>query len=126
MEVSSLCTYNEVGSEETEAVGLLAAELEVSEYEVFALSHRLWFGTEASEEVLNTVFKQYLFQERIPFWAHDAVRKAVCMLEEGSFDPRAFGIEPPEAQTAMKVKGYLFAALLVILVLLMCVVTRDA
>jgi hypothetical protein len=125
MEVPSLCTYNEVGSEETGAVGLLAAELEVSEYEVFALAHRLWFGTEAPEEVLKAVFKQYLFQERIPFWAHDAVRKAVCMLEEGTFDPRSFGMEPPTAPSAMKVKGYLFAALLVIQVFLMYLVTRD-
>jgi hypothetical protein len=124
MEVPSVCMYNEVGSEEMEAVGLLAAELEVSEYEVFALSHRLWFGTEAPEEVLKTVFKQHLFRERIPFWTHDAVRKAVCMLQEGTFDPLAFGPEPPEASPAMKVKDYLFAALLAALVFLMCLVTR--
>ncbi len=54
-----------------------AAELDTSEFEIFRLAHRAWFGHDAEEKSLERMFAVYMFHDRVPLWVRHLCRDIV-------------------------------------------------
>ncbi len=70
-----------------------AALLGVREYDLFGLAWRRWSGRAADEWALETSFVAYMFHQRVPPWVRHFCRDVLARQAEGTFDPRAFGVE---------------------------------
>lgn len=54
-----------------------AAKLDVSEFEVFRLAHRAWFGRDGNVKSLERVFVVYMFYGQVPAWVRHQCRDMV-------------------------------------------------
>lgn len=61
-------------SQDQQAISLASRSLHVSEYGLFELAYRKWYGAEASESQLEASYTQYLFSGRAPCWVRQYVR----------------------------------------------------
>jgi len=97
-----------------------AALLRVSEFEVFRLAYRQWFGQAPREPALSAPFQNYLQSARVPAWVRAFVRQVSTLQQEGRLDPGEFGIAPPPPATPASVlTGVVaFAALCLVVVML--------
>ena len=78
-----------------------AALLEVSEYRVFELAHRAWFGAAPRAAPLERSFFDYLCRDRVPPWVRAFARAVVARGREPGFDPAEWGAPfRPPARTA--------------------------
>lgn len=48
----------------------------VSEYELFQLAYRAWYGSEPEEQRLEKIFVAYLFTGRMPAWVRDLAQRS--------------------------------------------------
>ena len=55
--------------------------LETSEYEIFRRAYRHWYGSDPSEELLDTLFGAYLRHQTYPAWARHYSREVVIRFE---------------------------------------------
>lgn len=108
----------------------VAALLRVSEFEVFRLAYRQWFGQPPLEPALKAPFQGYLQTAVAPAWVRAFVRQVLALQREGNLDPRALGVPPvPPATTRSVVTGVaalIGLCLLVALLVHMIVVLQDA
>ncbi len=51
-----------------------AAQLDVSEFEIFRLAHRAWFGRDGDEKSLERIFVAYMFHGKVPLWVRHLCR----------------------------------------------------
>ncbi len=72
-----------------------ATLLRVSEFEVFRLAYREWFGRLATNKEIDVTFARYLGQSAVPVWVRNFTRKINQLNDEGHLDAREFGIQPP-------------------------------
>ncbi len=78
------------------AVYAISQFLFMSEFDLFHLSYRQWFGHDIPDDKLEVIFVNYMFKEIVPFWVTDLVRKAQDKLRCGEFDPADYGVRMPE------------------------------
>ncbi len=71
----------------------VAALLGVREFDLFGLAWRRWSGTAADKRALETSFVGYMFHQRVPPWVRHFCREVLARQADGTFDPRAFGVE---------------------------------
>jgi hypothetical protein len=57
------------------ALHLTAAALEVSEYQVFLRAYRDWYGDEPRERLIDASFGSYLRKGEIPVWVRHFARR---------------------------------------------------
>lgn len=69
-----------------------AALLDITEYLVFKLAYKDWFGERATDERVEPHFVKYMFQEIVPIWVRQYTRKVIKLDEEGSLNPRSLGV----------------------------------
>lgn len=51
-----------------------AGQLDVSEFEIFRLAHRAWFGNDGNEKSLEYVFVAYMYYGKVPLWVRHLCR----------------------------------------------------
>ena len=51
-----------------------AGQLDVSEFEIFRLAHRAWFGHDSDEKSLEHVFVAYMYYGKVPLWVRHLCR----------------------------------------------------
>lgn len=97
-----------------EAAGLL----QVTEFKLFELAYREWYGVRPKARVIEVHFRNYMFNMVIPAWVSHFCRRIVELGQAGSLDPRDFGIYQRlpskrmmrigKAYTAMLLAAFLF------------------
>jgi hypothetical protein len=106
--------------DDVQAVVYAAATLQTSEFEVFRLAYREWFGRPAETRDMEACFHRYLATTRAPAWVRSFVRRIRKLADEGCLDLNMFGLESPspasKAQIALGVS--LLAGLLTIVAFL--------
>ena len=83
-----------------DARGVLDAAyvLRVSEFDLFRLAYRRWYGGDAETKWLEQVFARYMFQQKVPIWVRQfcrdvLARRAASSVEGHAFDRREFGAD---------------------------------
>lgn len=89
-----------------------AALLQVTEFKVFELSYKAWYGVAAKQPVIEGHFRRYMFQQIIPVWVAGFCRRVVELEQQGALNPREFGIYQRLPNRRMKLIGKTYAALL--------------
>ncbi len=84
---------------DVQAVADVAQLLRVSQFRVFEIAHKEWFGRGIPERVLEPVFVKFLYSQSPPAWVRQFARNVLRLNERGEFDPRAFGLPPMPAET---------------------------
>ncbi len=90
---------------DVQAVLNTSALLEITEFEVFRIAYRDWFGKRAADNVIEPFFTDYMFNEVVPAWVRHFTRLVIDLAREGRLDPRQFGITPRPFSLSMAARG---------------------
>lgn len=90
-----------------------SAALEVTEFRLFELAWREWFGGRPDEARLENHFAAYMFADRVPHWVRDFARRILELDARGQLDPKSFGIWQRLPSTRMRFVAKVYAAMLV-------------
>jgi len=71
-----------------------AALLEVTEFELFRIAYRRWFGAEIGDDGLERHYLPYMFKGRVPVWVRHVAREVIDEAEREVLDPLAYGVHP--------------------------------
>ncbi len=89
-----------------------AALLQVTEFKVFELAYKAWYGVAARQAVIEVHFRNYMFRQVIPVWVAGFCRRVVEMEQAGTLNPKDFGIYHRLPNRRMMLIGKTYAALL--------------
>ena len=65
--------------------------LQIGEFQFLQLSYREWFGDDIPESAMDSLFKLYMLNGEVPFWARDYARRILRLDDTGGLndsDPR--------------------------------------
>ena len=103
--------------EDTRDVLAASSLLQITEFHLFELAFERWFGRKAREGELEACFARYMFACRAPFWVRQYCREVETKENEGSLDPREFGVLPRVVPDTWARRGLRHASLLLLLVI---------
>ena len=69
--------------------------LDITEYHLFELAYRDWFGDEPATHQVEPAFVNYMFNSIIPTWVRQFARKTLRSQSENSHIPRAARFQAP-------------------------------
>jgi len=106
-----------------------SAALEISEFDLFELAYRQWYGKNAAREFIEKVYSGYMFGNLVPPWVRQFCREVVDLYEQNRLKPEDYGIELPVYNETMARKGlrytFFIALYMVALHLFAYLVTLD-
>lgn len=82
-----------------------AALLEVTEFELFGIAYRRWYGTAIDDRELEPLYLPYMFHGRVPLWVRQLAREVIAKAETDSLDPKIYGILPKPLSMDMYNRG---------------------
>lgn len=82
-----------------------AALLEVTEFELFRIAYRRWFGTDIRDRELERFYLPYMFRGRVPPWVRQLTRAVIAAAETDTLDPRSYGVLPRPVSMDMYNRG---------------------
>lgn len=91
--------------------------LQITEFHLFELAYERWFGRNAEERELEACFARYMFASRAPFWVRQFCRDVSIMDNDGSLNPRDFGVLPQEIPDTWARRGLCHTALMILIVI---------
>ena len=94
-------TFNEV-----EAVQFVGQFLEVSEYEVFQLAYKDWYGKRMTSGTMDYRFENYLDEDVVPFWVWTFVKGVIKKYEQDEVKRTDYGIETKILTMPQKIMGW--------------------
>ena len=103
------------------AVIQTAGLLDISEFRVFELAYRRWYGRRPESSQLEHWFGDYLRQAAVPFWVRYFVRDVLYRAGAGTLEPADFGIQAQPLSPRARRRGLLLSALVLALVVLLLV-----
>jgi len=104
-----------------------AAELQVTEFKLFELAYRDWYGHPPKPQVIEVFFRNYMFNRIIPVWVSHFSRRIVEEARAGTLDPRRYGVYQRLPSRRMQRIGQAYTAmLLVAFVILMYMAYGEA
>lgn len=89
-----------------------AALLQITEFRIFELAYKEWFGHRPRPYIIERYFKDYMFNRAIPAWVTHFCRRVVALGHAGELDPRDFGIYYRLPSRRMTRIGQLYIAFL--------------
>jgi hypothetical protein len=95
------------------AVLRTSALLGISEFRLFHIAYRFWYGREADEDQIERYFVPYMFKDVVPPWVRHFTNRVQTLDRDGTLDPSAFGIRPRQANRGDVQRGRLYAMYLV-------------
>lgn len=101
-----------------------SAVLEITEFEVFRIAHREWFGQEVGDADIEPYFTRYMFQEQVPFWVRHFTHHVTELEKRGVLDPRQFGIQPRRYSASMAARGMRYLIIIVMVVATLVIVAQ--
>lgn len=87
--------WSGIANDDSRDVITAAAVLSISEFEIFRLAYRNWFGRIPEENALGVFFGHYLQNQSVPMWVRAFTRRVKQLDAAGRLDVREFGLEPP-------------------------------
>lgn len=84
--------FDEDISADVAAILQTAAVLDATEYLVFQLAYKDWFGKKATDVRVEPHFSRYMFGEIVPIWVRQYTRKVIKLDQDGGLNPRALGV----------------------------------
>jgi len=96
-----------------------AALLHLREFDLFRAAWRNWFGQTPDDKVLDRVFVDYLFHQRVPFWVRHFANRAIRDVEAGRTDWRKLGIADYPTQEPVPDLGSAYLAITYVAVLVL-------
>ncbi len=99
---------------DVQAVLETSAILEITDFEVFRIAYRDWFGHLALDGVIEPFFTDYMFNDIVPAWVRHFTRLVLGLAREGRLDPQRFGIEPRPVSTSMVARGLRYLIIVVL------------
>lgn len=90
-----------------------SALLEITEFEVFRIAHRRWFGSPVADREIEPFFADYMFSYVVPFWVRHFTHEVMRLSHEGAVDPRQFGIRPRPVSDKQALKGLWYLLIVV-------------
>lgn len=109
-------TYDDEEIEpDTREVLEASSVLQITEFRLFELAYRRWFGEATSEERIERYYCGYMFKAIAPFWVRHYCRDVIAHDKTGDLDPTDFGVFPAPESDSMVHKGirYTFVVFLV-------------
>ena len=82
-----------------------AALLDITEFELFRIAHRRWFGSPVADRDIEPIFADYMFSYEVPVWVRHFTHEVMRQRREGRVDPRQFGVRPPIVSDKQALKG---------------------
>ena len=73
-----------------EAAGLL----EVTEFELFRIAYRRWFGANIGDDGLERHYLPYMFKKDVPAWVRHLAREVIAKAEDEVLEPQDYGVMP--------------------------------
>jgi hypothetical protein len=92
-----------------------AALLEVTEFELFRIAYRRWFGADIRDRELERFYLPYMFGSQGPPWARPLTRTVSAEAEAEALDPRSYGIMPRPLSMDMYNRGLRYFLWLVVI-----------
>ncbi len=89
-----------------------AALLQVTEFRIFELAYKEWFGRRPRPYIIERYFNDYMFNQAVPGWVTHFCRRVVALGHAGELDPRDFGIYYRLPSRRMARIGQLYIAFL--------------
>ncbi len=71
-------------------VVIVSNVLTVSEFEVFRIAYRQWFGVEAADQDLHQSFTRYIFSRQMPHWVRHFCATILSLHRSGSLEAHEF------------------------------------
>jgi hypothetical protein len=105
-----------VFQDDAEAVSFAAGLLEISEFRLFEIAYKDWFGIEATRKAMDGFFGSYLKSGLLPFWLRNTVRKIIFEHRKGNLTPGRFGIDQPCLSRSRRRLGWFLVGLFYFLV----------
>lgn len=91
-----------------------AAELQVTEFRLFELAYKEWYGAASKHQVIEVHFRNYMFNRIIPVWVSHFSRRVVEQSQAGTLDPRRYGIYQRLPSRRMRRVGQAYIAMLLV------------
>ena len=71
-----------------------AGLLEITEFRVFQLSFKEWYGREIRDYEAEDYFTAFMYFDQVPFWVRRFCHHIQNLAQAGRLNPRDFGIIP--------------------------------
>jgi hypothetical protein len=91
-----------------------AAMLQVTEFRIFELAYKDWYGVLPKAQVAEVHFRNYMFNQIIPVWVSGFCRRIVDLGQSGALNPKDFGIYQRLPSRRMMRIGQVYTAMLVV------------
>ena len=79
--------------------------LSVGEFRVFEIAYEDWYGQSGEETMIEKHFTGYMFNDIVPPWVRHFCKKILKLDDEGTLDPKDFGIVRKAASRQQINKG---------------------
>jgi hypothetical protein len=106
--------HDEPLPDDTRLVLKAAAKLDTTEFRLFELAYRDWYGRICKTSIMESYFTPYMFDNIVPFWVRAFCRKVMAFHGDSEKVQSAFGLRMLKATRGNKMFGFLYAATLVV------------
>ncbi|MEX0732289.1 MAG: hypothetical protein WED00_06285 [Aquisalimonadaceae bacterium] len=96
-----------------------AAALQVSEFYVFELAWKRWYGSDPDHNVIQYWYDPYMSDGLVPHWVRHFCSVVSERLERGELDPAEFGVPRRRPGASGAYQGFFYAVLLLAIVLVL-------
>ena len=111
---------------DVQAVLNTSALLEITEFEVFRIAYRDWFGRRAADNIIEPFYTDYMFNEVVPAWVRHFTRLVLQLAREGRLEPQRFGIMPKPFSARMAARGVRYLVIAVIWITMLLLLAHFA
>ncbi len=118
--------FDENVPDDVQGVLDISAVLGISEFRLFEIAYRLWFGRSGDEATIEGYFTPYMFNDVVPPWVRHFVARARESQSRGRLDPADFGIPRRHASAEDIKRGRLFALTLASAMIILLLLARLA
>lgn len=103
-----------------------AALLQVTEFRIFELAYKDWYGAAPKAQVIEVHFRNYMFNQLIPAWVSRFCRRVVELGQDGTLNPADFGVyQRLPSRRMMRIGQAYTGMLLVAFLVLVCMAYWD-
>lgn len=90
-----------------------AAKLDTTEFRLFELAYKDWYGRLCKNSVMESYFTPYMFDNIVPFWVRAFCRKVLAFHGDSQKARSTFGLRILKATKGNKMFGLIYAVILV-------------
>jgi len=103
-----------------------AALLEITEFELFGLAYRRWFGRPAAAPIVERHFVRYMFDDRVPFWVRRFTLDVQELQRRGTLDRETVVGARATPRQAEVGRGLRYAVILCAVIILLVVLVESS